>query len=90
MLMVAQVLASCIILYRQPLAGQMRTFCPPEDVGGTDGYHDFLEAVLVAPHSEEAQQMRDWAGGDFDPQRFDKRLANAAIYRMMYNKWGGK
>ena len=64
--------------------------CPPEDVGGPFGYHEFLETLLVAPHTEEAQQMRDWVGGDFDPLAFDKRLANAAIYRMMYNGWGGK
>jgi hypothetical protein len=63
---------------------------PPEDVGGPDGYHDFLETLLVDPHSEEAQQMRDWAGGKFDPLHFDIRLANAAISRLMYNGWGGK
>ena len=63
---------------------------PPEDVGGSDGYHDFLETLLVDPHSEAAQQMRDWAGGKFDPLHFDIRLANAAISRLMYNKWGGK
>ena len=63
---------------------------PPEDVGGPPGYHDFLETLLVDPHSEEAQQMRDWAGGNFDPTHFDIRLANAAISRLMYNGWGGK
>jgi Plasmid pRiA4b ORF-3-like protein len=64
--------------------------CPPEDVGGPDGYHEFLEMLLVDPRSEEAKQMREWAGGNFDPLHFDIRLANAAISRMMYNGWGGK
>lgn len=64
--------------------------CPPEDVGGAEGYRDFLERLLVDPYSEESQKMRDWAGGKFDPLQFDIRLANAAIYRMMYNGWGGK
>ena len=64
--------------------------CPPEDVGGSDGYHDFIETLLVHPQSAEAQQMRDWAGGYFDPQQCDIRIANAAILRMMYNGWGGK
>lgn len=64
--------------------------CPPEDVGGTDGYNDFLETLLVDPYTEKAQQMRDWVGGKFDPLQFDIRLANAAIFRMMYNGWGGK
>ena len=64
--------------------------CPPEDVGGFDGYHQFLETILVNPHLDEAKQMLDWAGGAFDPLHFDIRLANAAIFRMMYNRWGGK
>lgn len=64
--------------------------CPPEDVGGSDGYHDFIETLLVHPQSAEAQQMRDWAGGYFDPQQCDIRIANAAILRMMHNGWGGK
>ncbi|MDD4915357.1 MAG: plasmid pRiA4b ORF-3 family protein [Methylococcales bacterium] len=63
---------------------------PPEDVGGIPGYQNFIEVITVNPDSKEAQEMRDWAGGNFDPQQFDKRLANAAIYRMMYNGWGGK
>jgi hypothetical protein len=27
---------------------------PPEDVGGPDGFHDFLEVITVNPDSEEA------------------------------------
>jgi hypothetical protein len=61
-----------------------------DDVGGFLGYHNFLETLLVDPHTEEAQEMRNWAGGKFDPLAFDIRLANAAIFRMMYNRWGGK
>ena len=64
--------------------------CPTEDVGGTDGYHEFLETLLTEPHSLEGQRLREWAGGEFNPQQFDKRLANAAILRMLYNGWGGK
>ena len=64
--------------------------CPPEDVGGSPGYHAFVETLLAEPHSEEAQRLRDWAGGDFDPEHFDYRSASAAILRMLYNGWGGK
>lgn len=64
--------------------------CPPEDVGGAHGYHEFLETLLTEPHSEEAQHLTEWAGGPFDPELFDKRAANAAIQRMMWNRWGGK
>lgn len=64
--------------------------CPPEDVGGPEGYNEFLELLRNAPDSEQAQQLREWVDGDFDPQRFDKRLANAAIMRILFNGWGGK
>jgi hypothetical protein len=64
--------------------------CPPEDVGGVGGYHDFLETLLTEPDSEEANHLLDWVGGYFDSEVFDIRLANAAISRMMYNGWGGK
>ena len=64
--------------------------CPPEDVGGSNGYHEFLEGLLVDPYLDEAQRHWDWAGGNFDPLQFDKRIANAAILRMLYNGWGSK
>lgn len=62
--------------------------CPPEDVGGTPGYEHFLETLQSAPDSEEAQHLRNWAGGPFDPELFDRRAANAAILRMLWNRWG--
>jgi Plasmid pRiA4b ORF-3-like protein len=63
--------------------------CPPEDVGGVEGYYEFLDALLTDPKSEEAQRMHAWAGVLFDPNAFDIRLANAAILRILYNHWGG-
>ena len=42
--------------------------CPPEDVGGPDGFMDFLEAILDPAH-EEHRAMLDWYGGPFDPIR---------------------
>jgi hypothetical protein len=64
--------------------------CPPEDVGGATGYHEFLEKLLTAPDSAEARALRLWAGGEFDAERFDRRAANAAIQRLLWNRWGGK
>ncbi|WP_150047748.1 MULTISPECIES: plasmid pRiA4b ORF-3 family protein [Methylomonas] len=64
--------------------------CPPEDVGGPEGYADFLEVLQEGPDSEEAAYLRAWADGEFDPERFDRRLANAAIMRILFNRWGGK
>jgi hypothetical protein len=62
---------------------------PPEDIGGPEGYAEFLE-ILSDPHSDDAQRLIEWLGGDFDPDYFDKRIANAAIMRMLFNRWGGK
>jgi hypothetical protein len=64
--------------------------CPPEDVGGCTGYHGFLETILGNPHSEEARRLLTWAGGEFNPDLFDRLAANAAIQRMLWNGWGGK
>lgn len=64
--------------------------CPPEDIGGSSGYHEFLETVLGNPHSEEAKRLLNWADGEFNPAQFDRRAANAAIQRLLWNSWGGK
>lgn len=50
------------------LAGERR--CPPEDVGGEDGYEEFLR-IISDPQDEEHESMLEWAGGSFDPEAFD-------------------
>lgn len=45
---------------------------PPEDVGGTTGFEEFLEAVQD-PHHEEHDRMLEWCGGSFDPEDIDER-----------------
>lgn len=40
-----------------------RRACPPEEVGGTGGYAEFLEAI-TDPSDEDHVQMQQW-GGDF-------------------------
>jgi hypothetical protein len=57
----------------QCLAG--RRNCPPEDVGGTGGYEDFLAAYLDPAH-EDHQRYRDWLGDGFDPAAFDLAAVN--------------
>jgi Plasmid pRiA4b ORF-3-like protein len=59
--------------------------CPPEDVGGVDGYYSFLK-VIGDPMDEEYEEMLVWVGGSYNPEGFDykkvrftdsaKRLAN--------------
>lgn len=46
--------------------------CPPEDCGGVPGYENLLE-IIRDPKHEEHQEMLEWVGGSFDPERFDAR-----------------
>lgn len=52
--------------------------CPPEDVGGPYGYADFL-AILADPNHEEHAATREWAGGSFDPTKFDLEKINRRL-----------
>ena len=52
--------------------------CPPEDVGGTDGFMEFLEAVLDASH-EEHDRMVEWYGGPFDPEDIDEQRTRSVL-----------
>jgi hypothetical protein len=52
--------------------------CPPEDVGGPFGYADFLEKIQDPEH-EEHDDMREWAGADFDPEKFELAAVNANL-----------
>lgn len=52
--------------------------CPPEDCGGPWGYEHLLE-VLRDPKHEEHEEMREWIGGEFDPEAFDLGEINEAL-----------
>ena len=52
--------------------------CPPEDCGGSYGFAEF-KAVLAGPPSAERAELLQWAGGDYDPDRFDLSVANSAV-----------
>jgi hypothetical protein len=52
--------------------------CPPEDSGGAYSFGE-LKEVLAGPPSDERDEMREWAGEDYDPARFDLAAANAAV-----------
>jgi hypothetical protein len=58
------------------LAGE--NACPPEDVGGAHGYLEFLAAIADKDHEEHDNYLR-WAGGSFDPKRFDLQATNRAL-----------
>ena len=46
--------------------------CPPEDVGGTHSFMEFLEAALDPSH-ENHDRMTEWYGGAFDPEDIDEQ-----------------
>jgi len=55
--------------------------CPPEDVGGIWSYDDFLDVIRNPSHPEH-DELLEWAGGDFDPERFDLEAVNSALKRV--------
>ena len=61
------------------MAGQYA--CPPEDVGGTWGYVEFLEAIRNPEH-EEHDSYLEWIGGEFDPKAFDLDAVNKELRRL--------
>jgi hypothetical protein len=54
--------------------------CPPEDCGGPWGYPHFLEAIQNPEHTEH-EDMLDWIGGEFDPEKFDLEAVNRRLAR---------
>jgi hypothetical protein len=66
---------------RYPVCLAGKRACPPEDCGGFPGYLHLLEA-LSDPGHEEHEDMRDWIGGDFDPEAFDLVETNKALWRL--------
>ena len=61
--------------------------CPPEDVGGADGFMGFLEAVLDPAHEEHRYMVR-WYGGPFDPIGFDEARARFGMENMARRRRG--
>ncbi len=63
---------------RVPKCISGRRGCPPEDVGGIWGYKEFLEAYNDKKHPEH-EEMVEWAGDYFDPERFDLAEVNEIL-----------
>ena len=59
------------VTYPQCLEGERA--CPPEDVGGTGGYAQYLEA-LADPDHQRYEEMLNWKG-PFKPDAFNPRFA---------------
>lgn len=55
---------------------------PPEDVGGSSGYEEFLEA-LFDPSHEEHEHMKSWVGRPFHPSAFSVDEANERLRKKL-------
>jgi hypothetical protein len=60
--------------------------CPPEDVGGTWGYEEFLEAIRDPEHEEHDEYLM-WVGGEFDPQAFNLEEVNQLLVQLEERGW---
>ncbi len=67
---------------RYPVIFDGKRSCPPDDCGGPPGYEQLLEA-LAKPDHPEHEEMREWAGKEFDPERFDV----GALNRVFHGGW---
>jgi Plasmid pRiA4b ORF-3-like protein len=52
--------------------------CPPDAVGGTRGYAEFLSAIADPAHDAHANYL-EWIGRPFDPTEFDLVEINARL-----------
>jgi hypothetical protein len=58
--------------------------CPPEDIGGSSGYQDFIETLVDVDHDEHEGSL-NWIGGHFDPEEFDAVKATRRMRRGLPN-----
>ena len=68
-----------------PLCLKGKLACPPDDCGGIWGYYDMLEA-LKDPKHERHEELVEWIGGEFDPERFDLDEINAELAELRSGK----
>lgn len=64
---------------RYPLCVEGERACPPEDVGGTYGYREYLEG-MADPEHEQHESLMAWRG-PFDPDKFDAAAATRRMRR---------
>lgn len=61
-----------------PVILEAQGACPPEDVGGINGFYEFLVAISNPRHREH-KYMKEWWGGPFDPRDYDIEERNEAL-----------
>ena len=65
-----------------PICTDGQLACPPEDCGGVPGFYDLLDA-LRDPTDEQHKELRDWVGGDYDPETFSIEAVNRILTRLL-------
>lgn len=73
-------------IYSRLLGGEGT--CPPEDVGGVDGYREFLEAIDDPDHKNHDRYLQ-WAGWDFDPNAFNPQQVKFRDPEKTYKQYFG-
>jgi hypothetical protein len=68
---------------RYPLCVEGNRACPPEDVGGTYGYEEYLQA-MADPNHHRHHEFMEW-GGPFDSEEFDAGAATKMMRRGLPN-----
>jgi len=77
LLLEAIIMPDHLMQYPRCIAGERRT--PPEDVGGTPGYEEYLEAIADPEHEEHETLVR-WRGA-FDPEAFSPDDVNERLWK---------
>jgi len=72
--------------YPTCIGGERRT--PPEDVGGTHGYEEYL-TVLADPEHEEHENMLQWRG-PFDSELFSPTQVNQELQKRFRSRKSAK
>jgi pRiA4b ORF-3-like protein len=67
---------------RYPICTDGQFACPPEDCGGIGGFYDLLD-TLKDPAHEQHEELRDWVGGDYDPEAFSIEAVNRILTRLL-------
>jgi hypothetical protein len=65
-----------------PICTDGQLACPPEDCGGIGGFYDLLDALRDPTH-EQHKELKDWVGGDYDPEAFSIEAVNRILTRFL-------
>jgi hypothetical protein len=66
---------------KTPICLEGAMACPPEDCGGIWGYYEYLDATKDPRHPEH-EEILEWMGRNFDPEKFDLLKVNRALRKM--------